>query len=502
MISLYAELGEWSTISSNESLNSLYDVLAVATDLVASCSKHYSIIGFLRANELRDKFIQWSESIAEALTEFADCKQFEAEDLNKEFQIEISALNDQLNEISFIDDEMNKQCTLAQSLFNSLDSLTKSSMYSTVIKELEDLIKESNFNAKDLTDVRDLYDSTPEWLENSVLKEEYLVFLQMAIAKSTKGKQECNPFLMNRIPETPDSFKCSITNELMKDPVVNMSTGIIFDRENINNWIKTNGQICPVTGNTIPSDESRLIPLPSLKKDIAEFMTKHGLQSPVPNTAPSHATSSLFASSPVSFSFGSHPFGVNPASHTMFGGSLAQPSTAFTSPPWGRSLFASVPPLSLTPPRVASERRQDEVNEQFMTITTRREFQHLDLEQLRHHDYAQRGFHGMNVAALRSSIIHSRAEGETRHFSNGIQFPRWSSTAVQTTQSAFGMNNNSFQSQAPTFSQGSVLSTGTLNFTSTAAMSQPPNASQAGTGDAADFHTNGYNPPTPSLPPQ
>ncbi|KAK1416289.1 hypothetical protein QVD17_32078 [Tagetes erecta] len=53
----------------------------------------------------------------------------------------------------------------------------------------------------------------------------------------------------------PDVFRCPISLELMKDPVT-LSTGITYDRENVERWIYEDGKnTCPVTGVVLTSLE-------------------------------------------------------------------------------------------------------------------------------------------------------------------------------------------------------------------------------------------------------
>ncbi|KAC9903986.1 hypothetical protein E3N88_45102 [Mikania micrantha] len=53
----------------------------------------------------------------------------------------------------------------------------------------------------------------------------------------------------------PELFRCPISHELMKDPVI-LSTGISYDRNNIEKWIYEDGNhTCPVTGVALTSLE-------------------------------------------------------------------------------------------------------------------------------------------------------------------------------------------------------------------------------------------------------
>ncbi|KAI4353532.1 hypothetical protein L6164_002475 [Bauhinia variegata] len=64
----------------------------------------------------------------------------------------------------------------------------------------------------------------------------------------------------------PTDFKCPITLELMRDPVV-VATGQTYDRESINMWIASGHNTCPKTGQTLAHTD--LIPNRALKNLIA-----------------------------------------------------------------------------------------------------------------------------------------------------------------------------------------------------------------------------------------
>lgn len=70
----------------------------------------------------------------------------------------------------------------------------------------------------------------------------------------------------------PNHFLCPISLDLMKDPVT-LSTGITYDRENIERWIEAGHQTCPVTDETLTSFEQ--IPNHSLRKMIQDWCVEN-----------------------------------------------------------------------------------------------------------------------------------------------------------------------------------------------------------------------------------
>lgn len=106
----------------------------------------------------------------------------------------------------------------------------------------------------------------------------------MMITKAMSKKRGFHSLLKDPVPEIPASFKCPISNEIMKDPVVASGslfcepTGYIYDRESITNRMKNGNCTCPITGKALCN--ILLISLPTLKKDIDDFVTKHGIRVP------------------------------------------------------------------------------------------------------------------------------------------------------------------------------------------------------------------------------
>ncbi|ERM93829.1 hypothetical protein AMTRI_Chr04g181670 [Amborella trichopoda] len=68
--------------------------------------------------------------------------------------------------------------------------------------------------------------------------------------------------------QIPSNFKCPISLELMRDPVI-MPTGITYDRQSIERWLDEGGKTCPVTNQ--PVHEPELIPNHALRRMIQSW---------------------------------------------------------------------------------------------------------------------------------------------------------------------------------------------------------------------------------------
>ncbi|KAA8543899.1 hypothetical protein F0562_021924 [Nyssa sinensis] len=90
-------------------------------------------------------------------------------------------------------------------------------------------------------------------------------------------------------PVIPDDFRCPISLELMKDPVI-VSTGQTYERSCIEKWLEAGHGTCPKTQQTLTS--TALTPNYVLRSLIAQWCEANGIEPPKrPSSRPSKATS-------------------------------------------------------------------------------------------------------------------------------------------------------------------------------------------------------------------
>ncbi|KAH7654049.1 Zinc finger RING/FYVE/PHD-type protein [Dioscorea alata] len=76
------------------------------------------------------------------------------------------------------------------------------------------------------------------------------------------------PAFLQPNPVIPDDFRCPISLDLMRDPVV-VSSGQTYDRDSITRWISSGHATCPKTGQTL--DRSDLVSNRALKNLISRW---------------------------------------------------------------------------------------------------------------------------------------------------------------------------------------------------------------------------------------
>lgn len=86
-----------------------------------------------------------------------------------------------------------------------------------------------------------------------------------------------NSFVRHRSPVIPDDFRCPISLELMKDPVI-VSTGQTYERSCIQKWLDAGHKTCPKTQQTLL--HTSLTPNYVLKSLIALWCDSNGIELP------------------------------------------------------------------------------------------------------------------------------------------------------------------------------------------------------------------------------
>mmetsp|Transcript_651 Transcript_651/g.1756 ORF Transcript_651/g.1756 Transcript_651/m.1756 type:complete len:266 (+) Transcript_651:1720-2517(+) len=71
--------------------------------------------------------------------------------------------------------------------------------------------------------------------------------------------------------DIPSAYVCSITGEIMRDPVVLVGSGNTYEREAITTWLRSH-QTDPLSNVTIPSKDQVLVPNVALRSAIDEFV--------------------------------------------------------------------------------------------------------------------------------------------------------------------------------------------------------------------------------------
>ncbi|KAH0751100.1 hypothetical protein KY290_030332 [Solanum tuberosum] len=93
----------------------------------------------------------------------------------------------------------------------------------------------------------------------------------------------------HKAPVIPDDFRCPISLELMKDPVI-VSSGQTYERSSIEKWLEAGHSTCPKTQQVLTSNV--VTPNYVLRSLIAQWCEMNGVESPKrPGSSPNKSTS-------------------------------------------------------------------------------------------------------------------------------------------------------------------------------------------------------------------
>jgi hypothetical protein len=93
------------------------------------------------------------------------------------------------------------------------------------------------------------------------------------ILKAEAKEGEDDPLVLGFVAIPPEKFRCALTKEVMKDPLVS-KRGHCFERESIRKWMDEMGLVCPITGEELkPSD---LVTNTKLQWEIQQWQLAYG----------------------------------------------------------------------------------------------------------------------------------------------------------------------------------------------------------------------------------
>ncbi|KAJ1406376.1 Zinc finger, RING/FYVE/PHD-type [Sesbania bispinosa] len=267
---------------SDESLNDeqlgAFESLRVALDsamtLLKSVNQGSKLYLALQRNETVDKFQQITEKIEAALNEIS----YNELDISEEVQEQIELVHAQFkrakSQSEFADLQLDVDMAVAQKEKDPDPAILKRLSEKLHLRTINDLKKESTelhelviASDGELGDCFETISSLLRKLKDCVLTENP----EVDTLESEKGS------IKHRSPVIPDDFRCPISLELMKDPVI-VSTGQTYERSCIQKWLDAGHRTCPKTQQTLL--HTALTPNYVLKSLIALWCESNGVELP------------------------------------------------------------------------------------------------------------------------------------------------------------------------------------------------------------------------------
>ncbi|XP_021717676.1 U-box domain-containing protein 14 [Chenopodium quinoa] len=257
-----------------KAFESLLIVLKSAKDLLKWVQESSKLYQAVQRDKISTEFLHITGKIEEALSKIS----YNRLGLSEEVQEQIGLVHAQFlrakartessdlqieMDITEVQDEAEPDAAVLQRLSQNLHLLT-----------MDDLRKESHaFHEMVITSSSDLGDSFE--MMSSLFKKlnDYLLTVSPEVDMCDVDKN----MIKHRSPVIPDDFRCPISLELMKDPVI-VSTGQTYERSCIQKWLDAGHKTCPKTQQTLL--HTALTPNYVLKSLITLWCENNGVELP------------------------------------------------------------------------------------------------------------------------------------------------------------------------------------------------------------------------------
>lgn len=256
------------------SLNYLRVSLDSATVLLRSVNEGSKLYQALQRDIIDDRFHQMTEKIEAALTEIPYNKLSISEEVREQIELVHAQFRRAKGRVDSPDTQLDMDLAIVQKEKDPDTAVLKRLSEKLHLRTIDDLKKESlAFHEMVISSAGDPGD----WFEkmSSLLKKLKDCVLTENPDADTSDREVS--LIKHRSPVIPDDFRCPISLELMKDPVI-VSTGQTYERSCIQKWLDAGHKTCPKTQQTLL--HTALTPNYVLKSLIALWCESNGVELP------------------------------------------------------------------------------------------------------------------------------------------------------------------------------------------------------------------------------
>ncbi|XP_010253985.1 PREDICTED: U-box domain-containing protein 14-like [Nelumbo nucifera] len=248
--------------------------LESAKELLRSINEGSNLYQALYRDRIRAKFHKVTEQIEKALSQIS----YDKLDLSEEVQEQIELVHAQFKRAKGRMDSPDFQLYLdlatAQKLKDPDPIVLKRLSEKLQLKTVNDIKKESIA----LHEMVIFADGDPgEGLEDMSALLRKLKDCILTGCSEGETSENDKSSVKHRSPVIPDDFRCPISLELMKDPVI-VATGQTYERSCIQKWLDAGHKTCPKTQQTLL--HTALTPNYVLKSLIAQWCESNGVELP------------------------------------------------------------------------------------------------------------------------------------------------------------------------------------------------------------------------------
>lgn len=253
---------------------SLGVALDLAMNLLKSVNQGSKLYQALQWNDIADKFRQITEKVEAALSEISYDKLEISEEVQEQIELVHAQFKRAKSQTEFADLQLDLDIAVAQKEKDPDPAILKRLSEKLHLRTINDLKKESSeLHELVITSNGELGESF-ETVSSLLRKLKDCVLTENPEVDSNESEKVS---IKHRSPVIPDDFRCPISLELMKDPVI-VSTGQTYERSCIQKWLDAGHKTCPKTQQTLL--HSALTPNYVLKSLIGLWCESNGVELP------------------------------------------------------------------------------------------------------------------------------------------------------------------------------------------------------------------------------
>lgn len=257
-----------------EALKSLKVALDSTKELLDSVNQGSKIFQAFHHDEIANKFHNMTEQIEAALVEIPYKKFVMSDEVREQIELVHSQFRRAKEKAEPHDSQLDTDLAMAEKEDDPDPAILKRLSERLHLRTINDLKKESVAFHKLVF----MSDGNPEesFQEMSSLFKKLMdyVLSENPVNDAPAGDKG---LVKHRSPVIPDDFRCPISLELMKDPVI-VSTGQTYERSCIQKWLEAGHKTCPKTQQTLM--HTALTPNYVLKSLIALWCESNGIELP------------------------------------------------------------------------------------------------------------------------------------------------------------------------------------------------------------------------------
>lgn len=271
-----------------KALVSLKDALASAKELLRFGSEGSKIYLVLERGEIMKKFYEVTAQLEQALSAISYEKLDISDEVKEQVELVLSQFRRAKGRVDAPDVELYEELL---SLYNKNNDVTADPAILRRLAEKLQLMGIADLTQESLA-LHEMVASTGGDPEETIEKMSMLLkkikdFVQTEnpnLDASSKEKNrgpsqdgQASSDRNHKAPVIPDDFRCPISLELMKDPVI-VSTGQTYERSCIEKWLEAGHGTCPKTQQTLTS--TAVTPNYVLRSLIAQWCEANGIEPP------------------------------------------------------------------------------------------------------------------------------------------------------------------------------------------------------------------------------